>query len=260
MIYQIENLAFSYTKKSPLVFENLNLSLKQGELLTILGHNGCGKSTLFSCMLGIRKPSSGRILLDGKDIASLKPRQIARLVGYVPQTHTPTFPYTVFDFVLMGCAAGIGLLSHPGEKEKKRAEEALREMGLLELSDRPYTELSGGERQQVTIARSIAASPKVILFDEPTAHLDFGKQMKVLRVIKDLSDKGYSVVITTHDPNHALMLGGKTALFQGREDGIIVGNPEELLTEERMEKVYGSELKLRYLEEFDRKVCIYPPL
>lgn len=258
MLYEIQDLSFSYGKKGSLVFEHLNLQLEKGELLTLLGHNGCGKSTLFSCMLGLLRPISGRILLEGSDLNRLSARQIAAKVGYVPQNHTPTFAYSVFEFVLMGLASGIGLFSHPGEKERELAWEAIRQMGLSELADRPYTELSGGERQLATIARAIAAKPSVILFDEPCAHLDLGKQERVLSVIKELSGQGYSVLITTHDPNHAFLLGGKTAIFSGTQEGLLVGDPNVLLTEERLHQMYGEELKIRYLDEFKRKVCILP--
>ena len=259
MIYELRDLHFAYRPGAPEVLQGVALDLEEGRLLTILGCNGSGKSTLFGCMLGLLKPQSGSIALCGEDLTKLSPRAIASRVGYVPQSHTPAFDYTVFEFVLMGCAARVGLLSHPGAEERRRAEEAIARMGLEKLRDRPYTELSGGERQQVTIARAIAAQPRAILFDEPTSHLDFGNQVKVLRVIRELSADGYAVVVTTHDPNHALLLGGQTALFTGKGQ-VEVGAPETLLTEERLNALYGAELKLRYMDELERSVCLYPKL
>ena len=259
MIYELRDLHFAYRPGAPEVLQGVSLDLEEGRLLTILGCNGSGKSTLFGCMLGLLKPQSGQISLCGEDLTKLSPRAIASRVGYVPQSHTPAFDYTVFEFVLMGCAARIGLLSHPGAAERRAAEEAIARMGLEKLRDRPYTELSGGERQQVTIARAIAAQPRAILFDEPTSHLDFGNQVKVLRVIRELSADGYAVVVTTHDPNHALLLGGQTALFTGKGQ-VEVGAPETLLTEERLTALYGAELKLRYMDELERSVCLYPKL
>ena len=259
MIYEIRDLHFAYRAGAPEVLQGVSLSLAEGQLLTILGCNGSGKSTLFGCMLGLLKPQSGSIALCGEDLTKLSPRRIAERVGYVPQSHTPAFDYTVSEFVLMGCAAKVGLLSHPGPAERRAADEAIERMELTALRDRPYTELSGGERQQVTIARAIAAHPRAILFDEPTSHLDFGNQVKVLRVIRDLSADGYAVVVTTHDPNHALLLGGQTALFTGK-GSVEVGDPNEILTEERLQTLYGAELKLRYLDELERSVCLYPKL
>ena len=259
MIYEIRDLRFAYRAGLPEVLQGVSLDLAEGQLLTILGCNGSGKSTLFGCMLGLLTPQGGEIKLCGEDLKKLSARKIATQIGYVPQSHTPTFDYTVFEFVLMGCAANVGLLSHPGAAERRQADAAIERMGLTALRDRPYTELSGGERQQVTIARAIAAQPKAILFDEPTSHLDFGNQIKVLRVIRELSADGYAVIITTHDPNHALLLGGQTALFDGR-GGVEVGSPDTLLTEERLQALYGTELKLRYVDELKRSVCLYPEL
>ena len=259
MIYEIRDLHFAYRPGAPEVLRGVDLELAEGQLLTILGCNGSGKSTLFGCMLGLLQPQIGRIRLCGEDLVSLSPRSIAARVGYVPQSHAPTFDYTVFEFVLMGCAARVGMLSHPGKEEHRRAHAAIERMGLTALQDRPYTELSGGERQQVTIARAIAAQPRAILFDEPTSHLDFGNQVKVLRIIRELSADGYAVVITTHDPNHALLLGGQTALFDG-SGGVEVGTSDAVLTEERLQTLYGTELKLRRIEDLERSVCLYPKL
>lgn len=258
MVYSVRDLCFSYRKDVP-VLQNLSLNLEDGELLTILGSNGSGKSTLFGCMLGLLAPDSGSIELCGENITRLSPRKIASLAGYVPQAHSPTFDYTVSEFVLMGCAAEVGLLSHPGARERERAEAAVARLGLEELKDRAYTQLSGGERQLVTIARAIASQPRVILFDEPTAHLDFGNQIKVLRVIRSLSEQGFAVVVTTHDPNHALLLGGKTALFTGRGD-VLTGKTQDLITGERLKELYGTEITVLRVDELDRNVCLCPKL
>ncbi len=258
MIYRIDNLKFSYRQSSP-VLNGVRLSLDEGELLTIMGKNGAGKSTLLGCMLGLLHPQGGSVALYGRDVFSMRPKDIASFVSYVPQTHIPTFGYTVFDFVLMGCASRVGLMSHPGQKERDDAAYAIDRLGISHLSDRNYSELSGGERQQVTIARAVAARPKAILFDEPTAHLDVGNQLRVLRIIRSLSDSGYAVAVTTHDPNHALLLGGRAALFSP-EGTVSTGPVDELVTEENLNSIYGEGLKLRYMDEFGRNVCISPAL
>ena len=167
------------------------------------------------------------------------------------------FGYTVLEFVLMGRAPLVSALGRPGAEDKKAAYAALEKMGLLELADRPYTEISGGEMQQATIARAIVRKPEVILFDEPTAHLDFGNQLRTLRVIKELSREGYTVVITTHNPDHAILLGGRAAILS-REGTLRTGTAEELITEETLGEVYNSELKIRWIDELGRRVCLYP--
>lgn len=259
MLYRIQDLHFSYRAHGPKILCGINLCIRSGEILTILGRNGAGKSTLFSCMMGIKKPQQGTIEILGRNIAAMTERDIAAVVGYVPQNHQPTFSYTVEEFVQMGCAAGIGLFSAPGQKERTKTRETLTQMGILHLAQRPYTELSGGERQQVTIARAIVGKPKIILFDEPTAHLDFTNQIKVLRIIKKLSEAGYAVAMTTHDPNHALLLGGYTAIL-GEDGKVVWGATDTIVTQEHLEKVYGADICLRIWPEIGRSVCVFPSL
>ena len=259
IIFNINKLSFSYSSLEHKVLDEVNLQIAEGDVLSILGRNGAGKSTLLNCMLGLLKPQSGDISLLGSNLDGLSERKIASIVGYVPQTHIPAFGHTVFDFVQMGCASRIGLFSHPGKKERNDTFKALSELGIEQLSSRPYTELSGGERQQATIARAIVANPRIVLFDEPTAHLDFGNQLRVLRIIKQLSSKGFAVVITTHNPDHAILLGGRAAIID-RQGHITAGTTEDILTEDSLKNVYGTDLKLKYIEEFGRKVCVYPNL
>lgn len=258
MIYEIKDLSFSYNKTKK-ILDKVALTINEGDLLCVLGRNGAGKSTFFSCLLGLQKDYEGSILLDGKELKNLREKDIALLSGFVPQNHAAVPGISVFDFVMMGCAPKIGLFSHPGKAEEEATYKALETVGISEFAGRMYAELSGGERQQVTIARAIVANPKVVLFDEPTAHLDYSHQMGVLRMIKDLSGKGYAVAVTTHDPNHAILLDGKVALFDGKGH-ISCGSTDELVTEERLQGICGPDLKIRYLDEFGRRVCIYPSL
>ena len=259
LIYSIRNLSFTYPAHHHMVLENVSLDIAEGDVVSILGVNGAGKSTLLNCMLGFNRPQAGEIFLMDRNLRSMPEREIASVVGYVPQSHTPAFGHTVFEFVQMGCASRIGFLSHPGKKEHEDTAAALTEMGIAHLSNRPYTELSGSERQQAIIARAIVTHPRIILFDEPTAHLDVGNQIRVLRLIKQFSEKGFAVVITTHNPDHALLLGGSTAIIDN--DGHLnYGKTEDIITEESFENVYGSGIKLKYIEELGRKVCLYPNL
>ena len=207
----------------------------------------------------LQKDYNGSILLKGRELCSCREKDIARLVGFVPQNNSSSFGYTVFEYVLTGCASGVGLFSHPREKEKLAAWEALETMQLTGFADREITDLSGGERQQLAIARAIASKPQLILFDEPTAHLDYSNQIKVLRLIKKLSQDGYAVAVTTHDPNHAILLDGKVALFDG-SGHVKSGAASELITEENLKGIYGSDLRIRCMEEFGRNVCLYPEI
>lgn len=257
MIYEIKDLRFAYDAGGRNVLDDISLDIEKGDVLSILGPNGAGKSTLLTCMMNLNKPQAGSILVEGKSISEMKPQELAKKVSFVPQNLKPAFGYSVLEFVLMGRAPLVSALGRPGKGDKAAAYEAIEKMGLSELADRPCTEISGGEMQQAAIARAIVRKPRVILFDEPTAHLDFGNQLRTLKIIKELSREGYTTVITTHNPDHAIMLGGRAAILD-RQGKIALGSTEELITEETLGKVYNAELKIRYLEELDRKVCLYP--
>ena len=255
MIYDVRNIEFTYPGSTRKVLSNVSLNLDYGEVLSILGPNGAGKSTLLGCMTGLLKPDNGSIILDGSDLSSLSARQVAKVISYVPQIHVPAFSYTVLHFVTMGRAPHIGFFHKPRENDTEIARDALRAISIEHLAEKPYTEISGGERQQTVIARALAGQPKAILFDEPTAHLDYGNQHRVLRLIRSLSRRGYGIIITTHNPDHALLLGGHAAILSS--DGTLVSGPsEEIITEERIKKVYNTDLHLLYIEEIKRVACV----
>lgn len=255
MLYEIKNLCFSYNEKQK-ILNDINLTINEGELLCVLGRNGVGKTTLFNCMLGILKNYQGQILLNGKELHNLKEKDIASIASYVPQNSTVDFSYTVLDYVVMGLASQIPLFSKPNKSHIKKALDALDSLGILEYKDRLYTELSGGEKQQVTIARAIVNNPKIIFFDEPTAHLDYANQIKVLRMIKEFSQKGYTVVFSSHDPNQALWFNTNVIMFD-QEGKIEKGKVEDILTEQKLKNIYGSDVKIMYVEELKRKICTY---
>ena len=257
MIYELKNLTFSYGNEEKKVLDNAELTLGEGEVLCILGPNGAGKTTLLNCMAGLLKPQSGSISLCGENLEKMSPREIAQKIGCVPQLHTPSFDYKVKDFVLMGAAPHIGVFSRPSAEEENLCMEVLKTMKLEHLAEKSYMEISGGERQQLLIARSIVQKPKAVLFDEPTAHLDYGNQHRVLKHVRKMADEGYSVVITTHNPDHALLLGDKAAIVD-RNGKITQGSSTEIITEERLCEVYDINLKLMWIEELGRTACLVP--
>ena len=258
-IIKVENLNFRYDSKGRQILNNVNLKLEEGEVMTILGPNGAGKSTLLNCIATLLEPEEGTIELCGKDAKTLKPKEVAKVISYVPQNHVPAFSYTVENFVLMGRAPTVGMFERPKAEDFAVVEQTLNEIGIGDLKDKPYTEISGGERQQATIARAIVAEPKAILFDEPTAHLDYGNQLKTLRLIKSLKEKGYAIIITTHNPDHAIMLGGTTAILD-RDGNMTVGKTEEIITEETLRQLYDADLSLVKLDEVNRPICVPPDL
>lgn len=257
MIYEVKNITYQYPSSERKVLNGASAELKEGEILSILGPNGAGKTTLLNCMAGLLKPRSGMIKLCGKDLAAMSPREIAGIAGYVPQLHTPAFDYRVLDFVLMGRAPKTGMFGRPTKEDEDCCLRVLDSMQIGHLAEKSYIEISGGERQQVLIARAIVQEPKVILFDEPTAHLDYGNQHRVLRRIKKMAEEGFSVIITTHNPDHALLLGDKAAIVD-RSGKITQGYSKDIITEENLRKVYDTDLRLLWIEELGRYACLAP--
>lgn len=259
MIYEVKNISFKYDGSERVILDDVSLTLSEGEIMSILGPNGAGKTTLLNCLATLNEPDCGVIKLDGKDIRTLKVKEVASVVSYVPQNHTPAFAYTVMNFVLMGRAPKVGMFERPSDDDIKITMKVIEDVGLSHLADKPYTEISGGERQQATIARALVQEPKAILFDEPTAHLDYGNQIKTLRVIKSLAEKGYAIIITTHNPDHAIMLGGTVAILS-KDGHLEVGPAESIITENKLKEVYDTDLKLVMMEDFGRNICVPPNL
>lgn len=259
MIYEVKDLTFSYGNEGRKVLDKASLELREGEILCILGPNGAGKTTLLNCMAGLLKPQSGSIELCGTPLGKMSAKEVAANVGYVPQMHTPSFNYRVLDFVLMGAAPHTGMFSRPSKEDEDACLEVLRSMKLEHIAEKSYLEISGGERQQLLIARAIIQKPKAILFDEPTAHLDYGNQHRVLKRVRQMADDGYSVIITTHNPDHALLLGDKAAIVD-RAGQITQGSSSEIITEERLSRVYDTEIRLMWIEELGRTACLVPGL
>ncbi len=250
----VESLSFGY-EGGKRVFDDISLKAERGEVLTILGANGSGKTTFLKCMNRILTPQTGRVLVDGVDLHGLGRAQIARRVGFLPQMHVSAYPYTVRDVAVMGRAPYLGLASTPNSTDYKIAEGSLESLGISHLAEKPYTRISGGERQLALLAMVLTQQPEVLLLDEPTSHLDFGNQIRTLQLIRTLSERGFTVVLTSHFPDHAFHLGCRVAVM--KEGRIIAeGRAEDVVTEENLRKVYGVEIKIIYAEEAGSKVCV----
>lgn len=244
-VAEVHELSFSY-EQIP-VLDHLSFSLGEGELIAVLGANGAGKSTLFRCMLGLLRTYSGHVLIDGKDITTMSRRELASRVAYIPQAETPVFNYTVFDMVLMGATGTLSPLERPGAEQVERAQEALRTLGVEKLADRGVQEISGGERQLVYLARALAQDSHLLIMDEPTANLDFGNQQMVLQYVKSLAGRGYTVVMSTHNPEHALLYAEKVLIIK---DHMLYayGDTAETLNEKLIGDIYGLEVALVTVE------------
>jgi iron complex transport system ATP-binding protein len=221
------------------VGRGLDVALSTGEVLALLGPNGGGKTTLLKTLLGLLKPKAGEVRLGGKPLDNYSIRERARVVAYVPQVHISTFAFTVETVVLMGRTAHGSLFSRPTGQDRAVAQAALERFGIAALASRPYTMISGGERQLVLLARALAQEPQFIVLDEPTASLDFGNQGKVMREIRALAKSGHGVLFTTHDPNHALRAADRAYLL--REGTRIADGPVgTVLNREQLEALYRA--------------------
>lgn len=238
---ELSSLACGYGNKT--VLDNISLTLEGGELLCLLGPNGVGKTTLFKTILGLLPPRSGEIRLDGVSVARWPRRKFARRVGYVPQAHTPPFPFKVLDVVAMGRVAHLGVFSAPGAHDLQLAEEALALLGISHLERTAYTDISGGERQLVLIARALAQQPDVLVMDEPTANLDYGNQLRVMAHIRRIAGLGMSIILTTHYPNHALTFATRVMALD-RDRKYTLGRPAEVITEDYLNRTYGVKTEI----------------
>ena len=240
------------------VVRDITLTLEKGDVLCLLGPNGSGKTTFFKTILGLLKRLEGKIYLGGEDIKKWPHSKIARAIGYIPQTHHPQFPFKVIDIVLMGRTAHLGPFAAPSAKDTAIAEEALDVLQIDYLKERIYTELSGGERQLVLIARALAQQSPILLMDEPTASLDFGNQVLVLSRIRQLARSGLSIIMACHFPEHAFLYGTKALLFK---EGAVFGfgSPERTVTEDNIKALYGVEVEIAevYTKQGEAvKVCV----
>lgn len=244
---QINNAAFSYDKER--IFEHISLEINKGEIFCLFGPNGCGKSTLIQCLLGILELGEGSIILGNKDVRGMKPQEVAREAAYIPQIHEKPFPFTVIDVVLMGRAAYTRFFSAPTDEDREIAEEALESVGMFSFKDRPYTQLSGGETQLVLVARALAQQTPILIMDEPTAHLDFRHELVFLETIARLvKETEKTVVMATHFPNHAFYfenwnIRSRVALMNQKRI-TIHGSPSTVLTADNMAITFNVQTKV----------------
>lgn len=256
---QVRDVEFSYGKQE--VLKGISFCMEKGEFVCVLGANGCGKTTLLKSILAFLTPQHGQVLLYGKDIHQMDERERARKIAYIPQYHTPPFPFTVRDVVLMGRTPHLSRICRPTEKDCRIADESMERLGIAHYANKSYTALSGGQRQMVVIARALAQQPDLLIMDEPTASLDFGNQYLVLAQVKKLAREGMGVLMVTHNPDHAFYCADRIIAM---EDGKILsmGDTGKVINEAVMKAVYHMPVKVRSVslgEGLDATICIPVP-
>lgn len=240
-LIQAEHITFSYSRKP--VLTDVSLSVKQGEIVSLLGPNGSGKTTLLKVILGIYPPKSGTVFFNGRSVSEIAPKELAKKIAYVPQFHKMVFAYNVTDIVLMGRTPHKSFFSRYSKLDKETAFHAMEKLSVLRLKDKNYTEISGGERQLVLIARALAQGADTLVMDEPATSLDFGNQIMLLDRISRLAQEGYTFIKSTHFPDHALWIADRVVMLQ---NGAVIANgrPDEIMDEETVCRLYNTEIAI----------------
>jgi len=235
---EVEHVRFGYSRGS-LVLDDVSFALGAGDVLWLLGPNGSGKTTLLRCVLGLHAPTAGSIRIGGRDVSGLAPAVLARATAYVPQSSPAVFPFAAFDVVLMGRSPYLRFMASPSAADRALTWAAMSELGIDGLAERRFDELSGGERQMVLIARALAQGARLLVMDEPCAGLDYGNQVRILTAIRTLARQSYGIVLSSHEADHALLVGNRVALLRrGRLRG--PGAPRDVITAAALSELYGT--------------------
>lgn len=232
------DLSFRYKEQQ--VLRNISFSVEPGTFCALLGRNGAGKTTLLHCLGGICRPESGTVTMDGRDLFGLGRRELARLVGLVPQEHTDIFPFRVIEVVVMGRTPHLSFGQSPGDRDYAMAAEVLDSLGYGHLAGRSFNRISGGERRITLLARALLQTGKTLLFDEPTNHLDFHNQHLVLDRIRTVCrELGARVIASMHDPNLAALFADQVVLLRHGEI-LAQGDTGKVMTAENLSLVYET--------------------
>lgn len=238
-ILKAESISFSYHTRH--VLHDTNLELHPGEIVALLGCNGAGKSTLLRILLGLLSPDRGEVTLAGRPLRTYHRRQLASMLAYVPQVHSVPFPYTVLEIVLMGRLPANGWMRSPKPADIDQALQILERFGMSELANQPYTEISGGQRQLTLIARAMIQGARTLILDEPMNGLDYGRQILLMKHLRNLGQDGYAVLMTTHHPEHALWCATRAAvLIDGQIEAS--GIPARIVTPATIRRLYNVEV------------------
>lgn len=238
MILEVNNVSFSYSKKE--ILNNVSFKIDEGEIVTILGKNGVGKTTLLEILLSIKKAKNGSILLNNKNLEEYSSKEKAKLIAYVPQILDET-NLTVYDFLLLGRIPYFNL--SPSKEDKEEVLKIIKEFNLEEIANHSMVEVSGGERQLVSIARAMLTKPKILILDEPTSALDIQNTKKVLDTLERLVKKeNISILISMHDINEALAISNRLLIF--KEGSILFDIKPNMISENVIYETYGVNSKL----------------
>jgi len=250
----LQEITFSYGAHNHNVLEHFSVALESGTVTAILGPNGAGKTTLLHIVLGWLRPQSGRVLLNDQPLRSFSRRQLSRWMGLVPQSEHVPYDYSVLEYVLFGRTPYLDPLEMPSEDDLEAATDALEMVGLGEFYKRSISRLSGGERQLVLVARALAQQPRILLLDEPTAHLDLGNKKRLLHLLRQLNQQGVTILLTTHEPEVASIIATHVVLVN-KGQVLQTGSLEQVFTSDCLSTAYGINVEVRQIE--GRRVILW---
>lgn len=246
---RVDNIGFNYGKRE--ILKGVSLQLQEGEILSLLGPNGTGKSTLIKLILGLLKPKFGDAYVQEKKVSSYSPKELAKTIAYVPQSSNVAFAFSALDVVMMGRVSRQSWFANPSSEDKTAAMWAMDRLGIAHLANRAFPTMSGGEKQLTLIARALSQEAKVLVMDEPVSGLDYGNQLRLLETILSLSNEGYAFLKSTHFPEHAMVVGGRTIAIR---DGVVIGegSSKDTVTDELIDALYDTKVQIKSTD------CGYP--
>lgn len=253
MILEVENGCFGYPKQEE-ILKNINLHLEKGHILSVLGPNGIGKTTLLKCMIGLLPWTSGRSILNGTDLCKMKSKDIWNTISYIPQAHSFSFSYTGLEMVMLGRSSHLGLFEQPGAQEIEMAEAMMEKVGIMRLAGKDCNRMSGGELQMVLIARALINEPQLIILDEPETGLDFHNQILVLNMIERLAhEEGISAIMNTHYPTNAMSIADE-AFMMNRKGDRFYGTTDSILNEQNISRSFDVNVIVDEVSYKDRLI------
>lgn len=256
MILKIEHGCFGYPKQKE-ILKDINLHLEKGHILSVLGPNGIGKTTLLKCMMGLLPWTSGRSLLNGEDLHKMKSKDVWNTISYIPQVHNFSFSYTGLEMVMLGRSSHLGLFQQPGVREIEMAEAMMEKVGIKHLANKDCNRISGGELQMVLIARALINEPELIILDEPETGLDFHNQILVLNMIERLAhEEGISAIMNTHYPTNAMRIADE-AFMMNRKGNHFYGTTDSILSESNICRTFDVNVivdEVRYQNQRIRNI------
>lgn len=259
MILEVKDGCFGYSGQ-PVILDHINLGLEKGHILAILGPNGIGKTTLLKCMIGLLPWKRGQTLLNGQNIARMKPADIWKTISYIPQSHGFAFSYTGLEMVMLGRSSHMGTFQQPGAREIEMAERMMKKVGITRLAYKDCNRMSGGELQMVLIARALINEPQLIILDEPETGLDFHNQILVLDMVKRLShEEGISAIMNTHYPTNAMSVADE-AFMMNHKGTFFYGSTEKVLTEKNISVSFDVNVVVNEFSHHQKKIKSIVPV